>query len=43
MEISPSWAANSTKASQEIPHVLWNQNIRYYMQKKKYSWNLMSA
>jgi hypothetical protein len=29
MEHSPSWEADSSSASQEIPHVLWNPKVHY--------------
>jgi hypothetical protein len=29
MEQSPSWEANRSSASQEIPHILWNPNFHY--------------
>jgi hypothetical protein len=29
MEQSPSWEANSSSASQEIPRVLWNTKVHY--------------
>ena len=29
MEQSPSWEANSTAASQEIPRNLWNPNVYF--------------
>ena len=28
-EQSPSWEANQSSASQEIPCILWNQKIHY--------------
>jgi hypothetical protein len=33
MELSPSWETNSSSASQEIPRILWNPNVRYHSQK----------
>ena len=29
MEKSPSWKANMSSASQEIPYILWNQKVHY--------------
>ena len=29
----PSWEANRFAASQEIPHILWNQEFRYRIHK----------
>ena len=29
MEQSPSWEANVSSASQEIPHILWNPVVYY--------------
>jgi hypothetical protein len=31
MEQSPSWEANSFSASQEIPRILWNPEVYYYI------------
>ena len=33
MEQSPSWEANRFSASQEIPHILWNQTVHYRIHK----------
>ena len=33
MEQSPSWEANSSSASQEIPHILWNLKVHYCIHK----------
>ena len=35
MEQSPSWEANSSSASQEIPRILWNNSKVYYIQYKR--------
>ena len=32
-EQSPSWEANRFSASQEIPHILWNQKVHYRFHK----------
>jgi len=29
MQHSPSWEANQLSASHEIPHILWNPEVRY--------------
>jgi hypothetical protein len=29
MQQNPSWEANSSSASQEIPHILWNPKFHY--------------
>ena len=31
MQHSPSWEANRFSASQEIPRILWNPNVRYHI------------
>ena len=31
---SPSWEANWFAASQEIPHILWNQEVQYRTHKR---------
>jgi hypothetical protein len=31
MEQSPSWEDNRSSASQEIPHVLWNPKVHYWI------------
>jgi hypothetical protein len=33
MEQSPSWEANWSSPSQEIPHILWNPKVRYCIHK----------
>jgi len=33
MEQSPSWETNRFSASQEIPHILWNQKFHYSIHK----------
>jgi len=33
VEQSPSWEANHFSASQEIPLILWNPNVHYYVHK----------
>jgi hypothetical protein len=32
MKQSPSWEANTSSASQEIPHILWNPKVHYHIQ-----------
>jgi len=34
MEQSPSWQANRSSASQEIPHISWNPEVPYHIYKK---------
>ena len=31
MKQSPSWEANRSSASQEIPNILWNPNVHYHI------------
>jgi hypothetical protein len=33
MEQSPSWEANWSSASQEIPRILWNPKVHYRIQR----------
>jgi len=34
MEQSPSWEANWSAASQEIPHILWNPKVHHRTHKR---------
>jgi hypothetical protein len=35
MEHSPSWEANQISASQEIPRILWNSKVHYFIYKSQ--------
>jgi hypothetical protein len=34
MKQSPSWEANISSATQEIPHILWKPKVLYHIHKK---------
>jgi hypothetical protein len=34
MQQSPSWEANSSSASQEIPSILWKPKVHYRVQRR---------
>jgi len=42
MEHSSSWEANSHSAYQEIPYLLWNQNVHYCVNKIPWLDTIMS-
>jgi len=42
MEQSPSWEANWSAASQEIPHILWNPKVHYSIHKCPPTFTILS-